>query len=637
MRRLVLCFALAWGCGPTESSAPQAEAFRLSIARQRGYADGQLQRLIANMDDGTAQTSYALLVGGNHLIRLHADDNQVGELQTGSFVRAYGTFRDDESVDLTELEHRGTPIPLINPEPYPARHIGLVLIGWEGANNGMPNRRGHERLFRDVDSTLVFYAQNSYGRERFTGDVFGPYSMERPNSCDTTYIANQAMAMMGERGHDPNEWSQLMFHFPSMSCGFGGLGALGSVEYPGKFSWYNGGFDCVVRNQELGHNYGMSHSYRYACADADGEYIPFAENPSETCEHIEYGDPYDPMGAGCGHMNIAQKSYMGWVDGCNFVETRTNGRFALMPTELPCDGIQALRFPTHEGRYYYLEYRKSGLGPFAPIDGVLVHVAGHVEGPPGPYFLNMGSNRPLVEGDSYESPTGHVRFTVAEMDDHRALIDVTFAEPEASSMPTCRDGAEAPQIEPGLWGDLACASEIPGPDMQPPTVELIYPRDGDVFEPGASFFIRVEAHDDRVVGDVQLYINNERIKRDMEPPFEFEVAGIPEGTYGIGVEASDGTHKVASEYIHIRVGKAPVAAGSSGEANDGSGETASGTGEATGRIDNDTDGLTGETGNPQSGGSGGGCSLHALGGSPMGLFMLAPVAMRRRRRGQTGA
>ena len=130
-------------------------------------------------------------------------------------------------------------------------------------------------------------------------------------------------------------------------CGWSGLGEVGTPTRPANDTWYNGSSSCVVMIQEPGHNLGMQHSSSMDCGTAS-----FADTPQGNCTHSEYGDPYDPMGGGCRHMNAWQKTYQGWTQGCNMVRVRSSGTFTLLPLELPCDGAQVLQIPMPKTRMF---------------------------------------------------------------------------------------------------------------------------------------------------------------------------------------------------------------------------------------------------------------------------------------------
>ena len=233
----------------------------------------------------------------------------------------------DGVMEVDELEVLSyPPQALIDPENRPPRRIATILLFWEGGQVGFENPTAVNEMFGPNDSTNTFYQENSYGIEIMSGDVFGPYAIPLPNGCDVGAIANNAEMALVEHDHDPGEFEQFMYVFPGIgSCGFGGLANLGSPDFPARDSWYNGSLGCVVRNQEIGHNYGMGHSHSFDCADAEGLDVPY----SDDCTFEEYGDPYDPMGGGCFHMNGPQKTFMGWLQDCNVVRATADGLFNL--------------------------------------------------------------------------------------------------------------------------------------------------------------------------------------------------------------------------------------------------------------------------------------------------------------------
>lgn len=119
------------------------------------------------------------------------------------------------------------------------------------------------------------------------------------------------------------------------------------------------------------------------------------------------------------------------------------------------------------------------------------------------------------------------------------------------------------------------------PDTAAPTVAIAYPNDGDVFEPGSSFEIMVEASDDVAVDSVQLFNNGTPLQTDIDEPFGWEVADIPEGVYEMYVIAADAAgNETTSDTITITVGEMSVSgtgSGSGGSDDDGGVETDGGT------------------------------------------------------------
>ncbi len=619
---------LAVGCGP-DALPSEPEITRDGVLADAGFIEGRYEMRIATMLDGTSRTSHHVKTPDG-VFELDLSEPLAEPVEYDSWVRVPGDAAETghwEGDDLVVLAP--PPQPLVDPEFRDPRRIGTVLVFWGG--QGLPNGEANQSMYIGNRSTNVYYGENSYGIETMAGKVFGPYQIEDPGGCNVDLIVNRAEAAMIDKGHDPSQFRQMMFHFPGgAGCGFAGLASVGSPNNPARNSWYHGSFGCTTRNQELGHNYGMGHSHAYNCpAVPDG----MDHNLYEDCEHIEYGHPYDPMGNGCGHMNAVQKTYMGWMEGCNIVTATTDGVFNLMPTEVPCDGTQALRIPAYDGRYYYLEYRNGG-GQFVAGSGVLINLAGEIGGfgPPNYVLDEQGEigNGYLHEGDTFTDPGSETSFTILEEHDTHVVIQVSVEGGGDGLPPTCLGDAGEPVMDAGAVGSMTCADgPYPG-DETPPEVQITYPLDGDVFAPGSDFTITAEATDDRQVIEVELYLNGESFNVLTQPPWEWPATNIPEGTYEFGVVARDARDWTPSQAVTILVGaEEPPAEDSSGDGTDPDTGDISGTdGEPT--SGDDSTGGDGGANDPV-----GGCDCRqghgGTGGAGFGLMLLGLGWMRRRR------
>ncbi|MBX7079064.1 MAG: hypothetical protein K1X88_07755 [Nannocystaceae bacterium] len=600
--------------------------------------EGTYEKRIASMDDGTARVSHHVRTpDGVFELQMDPDTANTIDLQYETRVRAWGDPLDEHSFELDELEVlAGPPVPLIDPEKYPYRRIATVLLFWNPANQGPGNNQVTQDMFISADSTNVFYGENSYGKETIAGDVFGPYQIDDPGDCYADVIADRGMQAFVDHGHDPEEYRQFMWAFyPGLACGWGGLANVGSVEAPAKYSWYNGNLGCVVRAQEIGHNYGMGHSHSYDCPN--GVITPTMDG---ECEHVEYGDPHDPMGGGCDHMNVAQKAYMGWLEDCNVVTTETSGTFNLLPTELPCNGTQALLFPSGDGRFYYLEYRQN-YGVDAGLEGVVLHISGTFNYSPSPYILEAASDGGyfMQPGDSFTDPTGDASFTVVDMFDTHAVVDVTI--PGGSGEPTCRNG-DMPEMADGAIGSLECSAEPWPLDTAAPTVSISYPADGDVFEPGSDFTVTVDAQDDRLITEVELYVQIVGVDdmpqpyfKVFEAPYEYDVTDIPEGTYIFGAAAFDGPNVTYSDGVTVEI-KHVENADTSGGSGDG-GDSTTAAGDETGGSSDGGGQDSSTTGDPGVVGDDKGCACNQTRPSGAGLLLglgglVLGLRSRRRRR-----
>ena len=620
--------ALAAACQPSETEPVETEVRDGDLALPGTV--GRFETRAMTMHDGTARIVHYLIEGIEEHEIVLADGM---EIPRDAVVRAQGELNDDGALVVEDFEVLElAPEPLIDPDPYAPRRIATILLTWEDTGGGISNAVGEQDMYTGEKSTNVFYGENSYGKETLAGRVFGPYAIPRPAGCSASAIAQAALDIFAERGHRVDDWRQIMYYFPPgiSGCGWAGLASVGSVEFPARDSWYNGSFGCVVRNQEIGHNYGMGHSHAYNCPDG-------VVLDTEACSHVEYGDPYDPMGGGCGHINAVQKGFMGWLEGCNFLDGTQDGMYNVAPLELPCNGTQALRVPTGDGRYYYLEYRQP-IGEFdvSLSGGVIAHVAGEINSfGPSPYILDLGLGGLMQEGDSFTDPAGGVTFTVAQDLGTHAVIQVEYDESVTQSSPTCIDGSE-PEMEGGAVGSLECADEPYPGDSEAPTVTITSPADGDNFAPGSDFLITADPQDDRGIMEIELYINGEPQFKLYEPPWEWEVTGIPEGTYEFGVVARDSRFWAPSQAVTIDVGivddEPEDTAGDTDADSDGVG-TDGDTNEPEPEPEPEDDGADtdGDSGGDAAADSGGGCSTGGSGAPFSALFLLAFGWIRRRR------
>src|SRR5262249_21045767 len=207
----------------------------------------------------------------------------------------------------------------------------------------------------------------SYAGDMFNGKVYGPFPVTiAAGNCDTAGVKAAARAAV-----PTTEGCQHYAYVMSSvtACSWAGLGAVGTSDKPQSDTWYNNTTSCVAAVQEVMHNWGSLHSSSITqCTGA----TPASGGINDTlagCVHSEYGDKFDTLGGGCRHMNAWQKLYQKVWGGCNAVRVNATGDFNLYPTEIPCNGVQALQIPFPGGKTrawqgstltsWYLEYRTS--------------------------------------------------------------------------------------------------------------------------------------------------------------------------------------------------------------------------------------------------------------------------------------
>jgi MYXO-CTERM domain-containing protein len=426
---------------------------------------GELAIYIATFDDGTSETRYFLrdAAGAERALKFSAPP----DVAPGSRVSLRGVETKD-GFEVTDLhlvtsadEHAGglgtVSSALIGVEAAAPRKFCVAMVDIGGGLGKLTEDAIAQQFFDGPKSVNAFFKENSYGKQSVEGKVFGPYSYTF-NGCagsDTSAMATAIRNQMGET------CDQYAFVFGQTKlCSWAGLGEIGSPTKPARNTWYNGTISCVATVQEPGHNYGMVHSSSMSCGATT-----FADDLS-NCTHNEYGDKFDTMGSGCRQMNVYQKQYEQWFAGCNSVRVTSSGTFNLLPTEIACDGIQALQIKMPKDRVfntpagvggagaytltsYFLEYRTSYGFDDGMTPTVLLHVAGDypAKGKAGlrPWLLDMHpggtagvNDAGFKVGETFTDPAGGLSITVQSMDADKAVINVQIDNGEGD--PTCLDG-----------------------------------------------------------------------------------------------------------------------------------------------------------------------------------------------------
>jgi hypothetical protein len=451
---ILACIALAIGLASCSSEGPEGAA-----ATRDGALRGTLGIYIADRDDGSAETRYVLLSGDDERTLLF---DREPDLPPGASLQVWG--------DVTPAGLRVSSFEVLTPAvgtarqeligatPLPERSFAFVLVDIGGGVN-LTATEAQRRLFGTAagdNSVKQYYDEVSYGTQPIGGSVFGPIR-HTMSGCDTRGVVSAL------RSQIPGTFQHYLWYFGSRnsSCSWSGLAETGTPESPNNDTWYNASAGCVVLVQEPGHNFGMAHSSSMACGSA-----PFADNPESACTHSEYGDRYDPMGGGCDHMNVWQKTYQGWLQKCNAVRANSTATFTLLPVELACNGIQALQIPMPKVRpftrsggggsettenlgYYYLELRtKRGFdADMAVAPTVLVHVAedfrNRTQRARHTWILDMDPSTRTINGlnagQSFTDPAGGVSFAVQAVSAESATIQVTINGGTGAA--TCLDGS----------------------------------------------------------------------------------------------------------------------------------------------------------------------------------------------------
>ncbi len=462
-----------------------------------GALKGEFAIYVASFDDGTSETRYFLRDAAGAERRLTFPS--APDLAPGARVSIRGIETSD-GLDVTSFHliasaddnasALGTvSSPLIGVEAAAPRKFCVALVDIGGGLGKLTQDAVDQQFFSGAKSVNAFFKENSYGKESVEGKVFGPYpyTFSACGNNDTSTMATSIRGMIGET------CDQYAFVFGQTKlCAWAGLGEIGNPTKPARNTWYNGTIGCVATVQEPGHNYGMVHSSSMSCGATT-----FADDLSK-CVHTEYGDKFDTMGSGCRQMNVYQKQYEQWFEGCNSVKVTSSGMFNLLPTEVACDGVQALQVAMPKSRVfntppgvggagahtltsYFLEYRTSFGFDEGMTPTVLLHVAGDypAKGKAGlrPWLLDMHpggtagvNDAGFKVGETFTDPAGGLTITVQSMDADKAVVKVDIDN--GTGDPTCLDGTT---LDPPT-GPIKC---VGGGDAGAPTVEAGFDSGAD--------------------------------------------------------------------------------------------------------------------------------------------------------------
>ena len=444
-----------------------------------GVYEGEVRMFSVDHADGTHRTGYGLRTDSGESFELSLDEardfapgdrvvvrgQRVGESSTAAQPGQVGERLEVASIEVvapaSELKTslNTSKDALVSGTPRTVR-VAILPLVFPGTTARIDTTTAKQRL----STVAAYYKEISYGAWTVQGDALAPLNLAKPANCNLDTIANAARAAASSQGINLSVYAHVGFVIPN-NPGFSdcacGLAWVGAPPAAGNSFGDGSLYTCTDANafaHEMGHGFGLGHASTARCGSGSA----YKASPYSSCSPDEYGNRFNTMGGGLGHMNAFQKSAMLWLDKCNNVRVSKDATYDLVPIQSASNGIQSLQVPTGDsvdGRpvYFWVEYRNPSLASFnAGPDGAAETQTGvHVDvaqdfrsngGNRNPLLLDLAPNYPnthrdprLTSGRTFTAPNGTAITVVSQAGD-KASVRVTFPG-GGSGTNTCSDGS----------------------------------------------------------------------------------------------------------------------------------------------------------------------------------------------------
>ncbi len=354
---------------------------------RRDVYTGPVEIVVADDFEGGASTAIYQFMRDGLPVSAYQSSSAAPSVRCGDIVRLEGVrVGDTMAVGRAEVTRRGAEESMC--KPTGPQKVAVILVSFPGGPAPATPPSSLRKLLFDGGSPSAnsWYREKSQDRLSLSGDVFGPYTLDRAYSCSETMAMRAAAIRAADRDIDFREFQRYFLVFPPVrDCIFGGMATLGCGEIQSdegpilaSWAWFNDYADPALMLgtylHEFGHNLGLGHSRLLRFPGDSLEADDFRAVP------LEYGDSASVMGKSRdGDLAAAHKLALGWLEpGTDVVSVEENGSFLVTPLGSG-SGVRALRIRRRAGanEWLWLEYR-----PGSPTgNGALIRLETPETGP----------------------------------------------------------------------------------------------------------------------------------------------------------------------------------------------------------------------------------------------------------------